>query len=362
MAVYPNKLDPRALIDISGTLDEMQKQYGRFNFSGLFKKEGITTQDFGFQYTPAEQNKMTGATSRLERDAWKVSKEKKKRVSLSGAQYKLTDAVQYEDLAFRVNNWDALDVTAREGTIAEAVGEKLVSMQRTMEQNQEYSVFTAMQGVQRDAEDGSVLIDMLKNTGATRLTATIDLTATTGVRSQINALIKQVQVNQTYGSGFTGLEIIVADNVFDKLASNPEIIAMYEAAYTGRGQEYINSPWLNGKVNDLTRSLYGFVRTLVIDGVTFTTYSQQFVRWDAKAVDAVPENKGFAVIQGVQGLYQAKFVPAPYISLLGSKGQENYVWQTPIKDDTHFEVYHESHGMYFMQQPELSVDITFKTK
>ena len=359
MAVYPNKLDPRTLIDISGTLEEFQKQFGRFNYSGLFNKAGITTQDFGFQYAPADDSKMTGATSRVERDAWKVSAAKKKRATLSGASYKVTDAVQYEDLAFRVNDWQALDVVARETTVAEAVAEKLQLMQRSMEQNQEYSVFTAMQGVQRDAEDGSSLIDMYATLGVSRLTATIDLTAATGVRAAIHALVKQVQTNQKYGSGFSGLETVVADNVFDKLANHPEIIAMYEAAFTGRGNEYINSPWLNGRVNDLTRNLYGFVRTLVIDGVTFTTYSQQFRRHDNTLVDAVAAGKGFAVVQGVAGLYQAKFSPAPYISLLGSVGQENYVWQTPIKDDTHFEVYQESHGAYFMQQPELSVDITF---
>ena len=360
MAIYPNKLDPRTLIDISGTLDEMTKQYGRFNHSGLFNKQGITTEDFGFMYTPADDVKMTGATSRLERDAWKVSKEKKKRVSLSGSQYKLTDAVQYEDLAFRVRDWQGLSPEAREMTVAEAVSEKLSLMQRTMEQNQEYSVFTAMQGVQKDAEDGSTLIDMYANLGITRLTANIDLSVPTGVIASITALTNQIMEAQTFGSGFTGVEVVVADDVFDKLVTHPEIIAIYEAAMTGRGMEYVNSPWLTGRVNDLNRSLYGFVRTVVINGVTFTTYSQKFKRWNGTLDNALDSGKGFTVLQGVQGLYSAKFVSAPYISLLGSVGQENYVWQTPIKDDTHFNIYHESHGMYFMQQPELSVDITFK--
>ena len=360
MAIYPNKLDPRTLIDISGTLDGMTKQYGRFNHSGIFNKQGITTQDFGFMYTPAEQTKMTGATSRLERDAWKVSKEKKKRATLSGASYKTVDAVQYEDLAFRVRDWQSLDPQARETTVAEAVSEKLGLMQRTMEQNQEYSVFTAMQGIQKDAEDGSDLINMYTTLGVTRLTANVDLTATTGVIASITALTNQLMEAQTYGSGFTGIEVVVADDVFDKLVTHPEIIVIYEAAMTGRGMEYVNSPWLTGRVNELNRSLYGFVRTVVINGVTFTTYSQKFKRWDGTLVNALDSGKGFTVLQGVQGLYSAKFSPAPYISLLGSVGQENYVWQTPIKDDTHFEIYHESHGMYFMQQPELSVDITFK--
>jgi len=359
MAVYPNKLDPRTLIDISETLDEMQKQYGRFNNSGLFRKEGITTQDFGFNYNPATQSKMTGATSRLGRKAWKVSGEKKKRATLSGASYKLTDAVQYEDLAFRVNNWQDLNPAARETTVAEAVAEKLQLMNRTMEQDQEYSVFTAMQGVQRDAEDGEPLIDMYTTLGVTRLTETIDLTQPTGLRSQLSALVKKIKLAQVYGSGFSGVEVVVADDVFDNIAAHPEIIAFYEAAFNGRGSEYINSPWLNGRVNDLNRTLFGYVRTLVIDGITFTTYSENFVRWDGTEVEAVASGKGFTVLQGVAGLYQAKFSPAPYISLLGTKGQENYVWQTPIKDDTHFEIYQESHGAYFMQQPELSVDITF---
>ena len=359
MALYPNKLDPRALIDISDTLTEFQKQFGRFNHSGLFSKEGVTTQDVGFMYEPATETKMTGATSRLERDAWRVSGEKKKRASLSTAQYKLTDAVQYEDLAFRIKDWQALDVVAREETVAEAVGEKLLRLQRTMEQNQEYSVLTAMQGVQRDTLDGTPLVDMFGVLGVTRKTKTIDLSAPTGVLSSLVELTNELMEAQTFGSGFSAVEVVVANDVFTALVSHPEIIAIYENAMQGRGMEYVNSPFLTGRVNDLNRSVFGFVQSIVINGVTFTTYPQKFKRWDGELVDAVASGKGFTVLQGVSGLYQAKFVPAPYISLLGTKGQENYVWQTPIKDDTHFEIYQESHGAYFMQQPELSIDITF---
>ena len=360
MAIYPNKLDPRTLITIDdAVLQEIPVQFGRFDNSGLFSKDGITTQDYGFQYSALTNDKMTGATSRLERDAWKVSQEKKKRVTLSGTSFKITDAVQYEDLAFRVNDWQSLDPVAREMTVAEAVAEKLPAMMRAMQQNKEYAALTALQGVMKDPEDGSTLVDMLAVTGSARLTHTIDLTASTGVIAAITELVNKVQAAQVYGSGFTGIEVVVADDVFAKLANHPELVAFYEAALSGTGQAYINSPWLNGRVNEKNRSIYGFVQTLVVNGVTFTTYSQKFKRWNGSSVDAVASGKGFTVLQGATGLYQAKFSPAPYISMLGSRGQEMYVWQTPVKDDTHFEIYAETHPMYFMQQPELSVDITF---
>lgn len=359
MALYPNELDLKNLIDISETLVETTKQFGRYNHSGLFRKEGVTTQDVGFMRTKAPKTKMTGATSRLERDAWKVDSGKKDRVGLGTASYKLTDSVQYEDLAFRVNNWADIDPTAREKTVGEAVSEKLVGMQRTMEQNQEYSVFTAMQGVQRDTADGEALVDMFEVLGTTRLTKTIDLTQSTGVLQAINELTNQLIETQTYGSGFSAIEIIVADDVMTALTSHPELITLYESAMTGRGMEYVNSPFLSGRVNDLNRNLYGFVRKFDINGVTFSTYPQKFRNYLGEAVDAIPNGKGFTTIHGVAGLYQAKFVPAPYLPLLGSKGQENYVWQTPVKDNTHFELYQESHGAYFMQEPTLSVDLTF---
>ena len=132
MALYPNELDLKNLIDISETLVETTKQFGRYNHSGLFRKEGVTTQDVGFMRTKAPKTKMTGATSRLERDAWKVDSGKKDRVGLGTASYKLTDSVQYEDLAFRVNNWADIKSTVREKTVGEAVSEKLVGMQRTL--------------------------------------------------------------------------------------------------------------------------------------------------------------------------------------------------------------------------------------
>lgn len=360
MAVVQNKIDPKALITIDDSvLAAIPLQYGIIAESGLFTKQGIVTEDFGFKYKEQSKSAMTGTTSRLGREAHRVDEGKDKRASLSGTSFKLEGAVMYEDIATRVKDWGALDTVARNYTVADIMGEKLPPIYNTMKQMNEYSLLTAAQGNMLDPRDNSSVIDMYDVLGQTRETLTIDLTDTADVISQIQALNNKITELQTYGSGFSGIEVKMGEAAFTKLSRHPQVIALYEAAYTGRGDEYLNNPILNGRVNDINRSVFGNIRSLVLEGITFTTYPRKFTKWDRTSITPVADNKGFTIVRGVTGLYQSKFVSAPYLSYIGQQGQELYAWQTPVKDDTHFEFYLESHPIHFMAQPTLSLDITF---
>lgn len=361
MAVVQNiDFDPSTLVTIDDSiLNSIPKRYGRIAESGLFTEEGIVTDTYGFRYNDEDVSVMTGTKSRLGREADRVNTGKQKRAYLSGITFKQEGAIMYEDIANRVRDWASLTVEARNYTVADLMAEKLPPIRQSMEQMEEYSLLSTLQGRTLDPYDNSVEIDMFANLGKTRTTLTFDLTATADVLGQITALVNQLMTAQTYGSGFTGVEVMIGEAAFSALVAHPQIVAMYEAAYTGTGSEYINNPFINGRVNELNRSVFGFVRSVTIHGVTFSTYPQKFTKWDRTAITPIADNKGFTVLRGVDGLYQAKYVPAPYLDYIGTQGQKLYAWQTPVKDRTHFEFYLEKHAIYFMSQPELSLDITF---
>ena len=361
MAVVQNKYDPSTLITIQDeVLSAIPYQYGIIADSGLFTKQGIVTDNFGFKYKEEVQSAMTGTTSRLGREAHRVDEGKDKRANLSGVSFKLEGAVTYEDIANRVKDWADMPVSAQNYTVADIMAEKLPPIYNTMKQMNEYSLLTAAQGVMLDPMDNSAAIDMFDALGQTRVTKTIDLTDTADVISQIQELYNELIAAQTYGSGFSSIEIKMGEAAFTKLSRHPQVIALYEAAYTGRGDEYLNNPILSGRVNDINRNVYGNIRSFVLEGITFSTYPRKFTKWDRTAITPIADDKGFTILRGVSGLYQSKFVPAPYLSYVGKQGQELYAWQTPVKGDTHFEFYLESHPIHFMAQPTLSLDITFK--
>lgn len=360
MAVKQSTYDPKTLITIDDSvLEAIPLRYGIIAESGLFNKTGIVTDSFGFNYKEQTQSAMTGTKSRLSREADRVDEGKDKKAWLSGVSFKLEGAVQYEDIANRVKDWDSLGVEAKAMTVADVMAEKLPPIYNTMKQMNEYSLLTAAQGNMLDPYDDSSAIDMFDALNQTRVALTIDLTDTADVLGQIQALANQITEAQTYGSGYDSIEVKMGEAAFTKLVRHPDIIALYEAAYTGRGDEYLNNPILNGRVNDINKSVFGNIRSIVLEGITFSTYPRKFTRWDRTMITPVADNKGFTIVRGVSGLYQTKFVPAPYLSTLGKQGQELYAWQTPIKDDTHFEFYLESHPIHFMAQPTLSFDITF---
>ena len=199
MAVVQNiDFDPSTLVTIDDAiLNSIPKRYGRIAESGLFTEEGIVTDTYGFRYNDEDVSVMTGTKSRLGREADRVNTGKQKRAYLSGITFKQEGAIMYEDIANRVRDWASLTTEARNYTVADLMAEKLPPIRQSMEQMEEYSLLTALQGRTLDPYDDSVEIDMFANLGKTRTTLTFDLTATADVLGQITALVNQLMTAQT---------------------------------------------------------------------------------------------------------------------------------------------------------------------
>lgn len=350
-----NPIDRTKLIDIGSTLEVITPDIGRIDNSGLFDKEGIASRHHIFEVEPEIPTAMTGLGSMTERERWKVTHGRNEQYALGSVYFGLTDAVQYDDIANIITDWKNFD----EEQLGDVIAKKTRSLYRTAGLNKEYMALTAAQGIMRDPYDGSAAVDMFDITGKTQTTFTIDLTAPTGILAKLTELQNLLIEKNVVGGNIQSVEIIVAEDVFTVLANNPELVSFYEAALYGTGLSYINNPILNGKVNEKNRNTFGLSQSFNVMGFTFSTYPQKFTKWDRTKIDAIEAGKGMVIVYGVDELYQAKWTPAPYLSNLGKTGQELYGFRTPIKDDTHMELYLEFNGVYFMKQPELAVEITF---
>ena len=67
------------------------------------------------------------------------------------------------------------------------------------------------------------------------------------------------------------------------------------------------------------------------------------------------------IVNGVMGLYQVKYTPAPYVSRYAQAGQKWLARSTDIMYDTRADITLEPHLILFMSRPEMSVDVTITT-
>ncbi len=216
---------------------------------------------------------------------------------------------------------------------------------------------SATQGKVLDPYDSAVAIDQYANTGTTRTTATIDANPANSIVASLNALANQISLLNGYNGNVGTIEVVLGETAFNDIVSHPDFAALYQLAFSGMGQAALNQPILNGSVGRPVRNQYGYRREFRWDNFLFVTYPQKFHRWNGDVVDIVEPTKGWTIVD-VQGLYQVKYCPAPYVSTFQQAGQRWVARSTGIVNDTHADITLETHMIPFMKRPEMSIEIT----
>jgi len=359
MTTIVNPLDQSQFIDITGAFKQVQYPYGAFSKTGLFSPEYVTTRSIIAEVDTKGLGKMTGFTSLRERDAMRTSKEYRKAVPLAIPHMKIAESITYEDLANKVANWQSLTQGARDITVQDATLDRLERMSLALTQNMEYIALTAAQGIMRDPRDGSEVANMFDVLGVTRLTETLDLTDTTiDLFSWAQQLKARLQRASKVSPVIPVIDIVVDPADMQKITAHPSLAALRSNLLFGTGAAGVG---LASTLLYSTLSLTQHGISEVFDlgnGVRFITYPVSFTRYDGTVVEASVAGKAFTVLRGVSDLYRSVYAPAPYFSYLGQVAQETYAWRTPIKHDQQFEVLLETSPLFYMTQPELSVDIT----
>lgn len=354
-----NPLNNSRFIDVTGAFRQVQYPYGVFSKTGLFTPDYLTTTTAIAQVDHKGLGKMTGFTSREQRDAQRTAKQRNRATALAIPHIKLAEAVTYEDFAGRVADWSGLTQQAREITLSDATLDRLERMSLSMTQSHEYLSLTATQGAMRDPEDGTVWVDMFEELNVERPQVTLDLNdQTLDVIAWSMSLRESIQKRNKISPVVPVIDILVSSVDMQAIQSHNSVSALRANLLVGNG--------LAGVAN-ASRTLYSQVVLTehgvgqVFDlqnGVRFITYPASFYRRDGSVVEATVTGKAHTILRGVTDLYRVAYAPAPYFSTLGQKGTETYAWRTPVTNDQHFEVGVESSPLYYMTQPELSYDIT----
>lgn len=359
MVTRVNPINQNTFIDLGDAVVELNPTYGMIDASGLFSEQGIASATHAYKILEQKNTKMTKLTSRTERDAVAVEKEKYKYVTMAGITIKETGGVHVEDL-IGVTGYNGFDFESE--TFQSEMAKELDRLTKVGAANMEYLLLTTTQGKTKDPYDGSVAIDGFANTGTTQSTFTIDARSTNqNIRADLQALANKAAELNGYNGNIEMVDLVVEDSDFNAIVGHPEFATLYQLAFSGMGTALLNNPVLNGQAVKPQLTQYGFQKTFVIDNVRLITYPQKFYRWNGDVAEATIKGKAWTIVRGVTGLYQVKYTPAPYVSRYNQVGQKWFARSTGIVDDTHADITLESHLIPFMSRPEMALDVTVTT-
>ncbi len=359
MVTKVNPLNQNTFLDLSEAVAELEPTYGYIDSSGIFEEQGITANQHGYKIVDQKAPKMTKLTSFTERNAMAVDKEKYKYVTMGGISIKEVGGVHVEDL-IGVTGFDGIDF--KSDTFQTAMLKELDRLTKVGAANMEYLLLTTTQGKTLDPYDGSVAIDAFANTGTSQSSFTVDArVSNNNLRGQFQELANKVSELNGYNGNVGVIDLVVEDSDFNAIVGHPEFATLYQLAFTGMGNAMLNNSLLNGSAKQAKQTPYGYQKSFVIDNIRIITYPQKFYRWDGSVVQATPKGEAWTIVNGVSGLYQVKYTPAPYITHFSRAGQKWLARSTGIVDDTHADITLESHLIPFMKRPEMAIKVNIQT-
>lgn len=353
-----NPKDTTSMLQVNEAINLIKTEVGFIREAGVFDESYSRRDTFLEEVKANEKRGMLPVTSRRERNKVKHTKRKAKQFSVQMWYQESIEEVTQEDVYQVAASWE----DASEEDIMQLYIDKMTIQRETIDNSHDYMMWTAAQGITRNPEDGSVILDVFAQTGIARPQVTLDLTdLNLNILTWMAEFRNRVARDNTRQTTQGMIEIMVDQTTFNAIVDHPSIRAMYQQAYAGRGQEYLDkavAPF--GKV---ARGKYGFVSSFEYGGVVFIVAPQKYVFSESEdiseEVDAVEAGKGFAIVHGIRGAF--KMVYGQNNSLTDNTLAKVYAYRSPIISDAYFEITASSSPMAYTTVPELCYEFTFKT-
>ncbi len=219
-------------------------------------------------------------------------------------------------------------------SVQTVVNKRLVKMRRQLDATIEFHRIGAIKGQILDADGRTVLLDLLQQFGLIRKTVTFDLAkAETHLRSK--CLEVQEHIEEALGGlTFTGTRAYCGKKFWAGLLANDS----FESTY-------LNS--------ELAAALRGEPREAIeFGGIVFERY-----RGNVGGVPYVPEDRAFAVPEGVPDLFITRFAPGDYMETVNTNGLPYYASQEIMKHSKGVEMEAQSNPINLCTRPHAVVEL-----
>ncbi len=171
-------------------------------------------------------------------------------------------------------------------------------------------------------------------------------TSTTDVVAKVEAVIAAIQDNAgAYGSTMTGVVFLCSPGWFAKLIGHAKVVNAYQYYTTSGAQEPLRRRLAPGGSATALHRVFEFA------GATFIEMRDAY-----NGTPLIPAGKAVAVPTGTDA-FKTYFAPAERFSLVGTDGEELYMFEKADEDGTKITIQTESNFANGAMHPELIIDV-----
>lgn len=314
-------------------------QWGTINQLGIFQNEPVAASTVTFEETIKD-----GAliVDRVRGDRGNVSKDSIRKIhTFAIPHFPLEDSIYPKDLV-GVRAYGQPD---EQEALASVRARKMERIRQNHAWTLEAARAQAIVAGTAYAPNGTIVQDFNSEFGFTRTTVGFALsTGTTEVLDKIEQCIASIQDNVTNGTGVTGVVALCSPTFFAALISHPTVKSAYQ--YYQSTQEPLRNRLVPGN------NAAGMQREFYYGGVRFVE-----VRAKYNGTALIPTDEAYFVGEGTDA-FKTYFAPAERFGMVGTLGEELYMFETEAANGTKIEIETESNFINAILRPGAVVKAT----
>lgn len=215
------------------------------------------------------------------------------------------------------------------------VNDKLMSLKAEHELTWEYHRIGALQGVIKDADGSSTVVNLFTEFGVTRIVVNWNTTVATGLKAACISLRRQIETELNL-MPYSEIMVLCGEGFWDKLMTSAETRDAFN-----RYQENV------------------FARESNAGDFMYSQIRFSELRGKVGNIPLVPvaEGAAFPIVQ--TGLYEQFFAPGTFMESVGTIGLPYYAKQEPMRFNTGVEIHTQSNPLFLVKKPRVLVRVTF---
>jgi hypothetical protein len=218
---------------------------------------------------------------------------------------------------------------------ASVINTRLAALKAEHELTWEYHRVGALQGLIKDADGSSTVVNLFTEFNVSRITINWDMTEAYGLKAACIALRRTIETELNL-MPYERIHVFVGEEFWDKLMTSTETNAAFN--------RYRESEFARNSNNDVFE---------------YSKVMFEEMRGKVGNIPLIPvaEGAAFPIVQN--GLYEQVFAPGTFLEAVGTVGLPYYAKQEAMKFNTGVELHTQSNPLFIVKKPRVLVKLTF---
>ena len=330
------KGDAFTMSELTASINRAPYQPGRIGAMGIFEEQGIRTITFQLERKGNTIELLPSGPRGAEGTQHKRSK---RNVRIFNVPH-----IPHDDqiLADEIQNIRAFGSETELQAVASEVTDRLDSMRQNHEITHEYYRAGAIQGVVKDGDGSTTLVNLFTEFGIAQKAVDFVLgTSTTNIKGKCEEVQRHME-DSLGAMTYSGIHALVGNTFWDSFIKHAEVKAAFERWLGNGGQ--------GAFLRDTQRNTPGGSNGFEFAGITWENY-----RGKVGDVSFIPDTDCRFIPMGVRGLFLTRYAPADFVETVNQKGQAVYAKQELMRFGKGIDLHTQSNPLMICSIPEALV-------